>query len=441
MLNAVLLDGAAEVTVSVMGVWIHLAGAKHPDRVAIEGPSRSLTYAQVSTAAVEVAGALRGMGVVDGDRVALALPAVEDFVVALHGCFLAGAVAVPVDLRLTEEERAARMAGAKVVLTELPSPATVSWPGTLFGDAPVTVMHTSGTTAAPKQVVLTRGNWLANALGSAVALGLDLAERWLCPMPLTHVGGLSIPIRSSIYATTAVVHGRFDTERVLGDLMDPARRITLVSLVPTMLSRLLDAGLSRPPTLRWVLLGGGPISSALLERAAGAGVPVAPSYGMTETCSQVVTFGWPLPGAEVWTSQGEVVVRGPMVAASAVDPDGRLFTGDLGTFDDRGRLVITGRKADTIVTGGENVAPVEVEDVLLTHPGVADAAVFARPDGEWGEAVVAAVVLREGGTIAGEELRAFCAARLAGFKVPKEFMVVSGLPRSQTGKLLRHELV
>ena len=137
----------------------------------------------------------------------------------------------------------------------------------------MTVMHTSGTTAAPKQVVLTRGNWLANALGSAVALGLDPAERWLCPMPLTHVGGLSIPIRSSIYATTAIVHGRFDTERVLGDLMDPGRRITLVSLVPTMLSRLLDAGLSAAADAamgaawRWADLG------ALLERASAAGVP------------------------------------------------------------------------------------------------------------------------------------------------------------------------
>jgi o-succinylbenzoate---CoA ligase len=441
MLKAELLVGAPEVTVSMVTVWIHLAGRKHPDRVAIEGPSRALTYAQLSEEAIGVAGALQRDGVRPGDRVAVALPEVEDFAVALHGCLLHGAVAVPVDLRLTEEERAARLAGAEVVLTELPSGAAVSGPATAFGDAAVTVMHTSGTTAAPKQVVLTRGNWLANALGSAVALGLDPAERWLCPMPLTHVGGLSIPIRSSIYATTAVVHGRFDTERVLNDLMDPARRITLVSLVPTMLSRLLDAGLARPPALRWVLLGGGPIASALLERAAGAGVPVAPSYGMTETCSQIVTFGWPLPGAEVWTSSaGEVVVRGPMVAASALDPEGRLFTGDLGAFDDAGRLVITGRKADTIVTGGENVAPVEVEDVLLTHPDVADAGVFPRPDAEWGEAVVASVVLHEGATVGAEELRAFCVQRLAGFKVPKAFEFVSGLPRSQTGKLLRREL-
>ena len=107
-------------------------------------------------------------------------------------------------------------------------------------------MHTSGTTAAPKPVELTYSNLQASALGSAVALGLDPAERWLCPMPLAHVGGLSIPIRSAIYATTAVLHDRFDTEAVLDELMDPARRITLVSLVPTMLARLLDAGLERP---------------------------------------------------------------------------------------------------------------------------------------------------------------------------------------------------
>ena len=149
----------------MVSYWIHSARARQPDRVAVEGPSRSLTYAEVSKAAIGVAGALQRDGVRPGDRVALALPAVEDFVVALHGCVLAGSVAVPVDLRLTEEERAARFAGAGVVLTELPSPTTISWPMTSSDDAPVTVMHTSGTTAAPKQVVLTRGNWLANALG------------------------------------------------------------------------------------------------------------------------------------------------------------------------------------------------------------------------------------------------------------------------------------
>ena len=300
-------------------------------------------------------------------------------------------------------------------------------------------MHTSGTTAAPKPVVLTYRNFLASALGSAVALGLDPDERWLCPMPLTHVGGLSIPIRSAIYATTTVLHGRFETEAVLNALMDPARRTTLVSLVPTMLARLLDAGLDRPPTLRWALLGGGPIAPALLERAELVGVPVAPTYGMTEACSQIATFGWPLPGVELRTSKDEVIVRGEIVSTGALSDDGWLHTADLGRFDQRGRLEITGRKADTIVSGGENVAPIEVEDVLLEHPAVADAAVFGRQDPEWGEAVVAQVVLRVG-SVDEEDLRGHCSARLARFKLPKRFEFVDSVPRGPTGKLLRREL-
>ncbi len=424
-----------------MAYWIDTAAGKQPQRVALEGPERSLTYTELSAAAIGAAGALQRRGVESGDRVALALPAVEDFAVAVHGCLLAGAVAVPIDLRMTSEERAARMAGARLVVSEPLASAPLARPAAGDGDPAVAVMHTSGTTAAPKPVVLTYGNWMANALGSAVALGLDPAERWLCPMPLTHVGGLSIPIRSTVYATTAVVHGRFDTAAVLEELMNPERRITLVSLVATMLARLLEGGLANPPTLRWVLLGGGPIPTALLERAAAAGVPVAPSYGMTETCSQLATFGWPLPGGQVrLAGDGEVLVGGPMVSAGALAADGLLHTGDLGRFDQRGRLVITGRKADTIVTGGENVAPVEVEDVLLSHPAIADAAVHGREDPEWGEAVVASVVLADGLAASPAELRAHCAARLAGYKVPKRFEFVAALPRSPTGKLLRREL-
>jgi O-succinylbenzoic acid--CoA ligase len=273
-----------------------------------------------------------------------------------------------------------------------------------------------------------------------VALGLDTHERWLCPMPLSHVGGLSIPIRSAIYATTVVLHGRFDTEAVLAELMEPSRRITLVSLVPTMLARLLDAGLERPPTLRWALLGGGPIAPGLLARAQGAGVPVAPTYGMTEACSQIATFGWPLAGVDIRLAQDEVHVRGPIVSRGAVSADGWLHTGDLGQLDDRGRLQILGRKSDTIVTGGENVAPSEVEAVLLEHPAVADAGVRGRPDPEWGEAIEAFVVLRRGASASPAELQAHCAARVARFKTPKTIHVVASLPRTGSGKLLRRRL-
>jgi O-succinylbenzoic acid--CoA ligase len=423
--------------------WIHAAAERHPDRVAIAGPERSLTYTDLSLLAAQGARALRRLGAEPGARVALALPPGEDFMVAWHACMLAGNPAVPIDLRLTAEEQGQWLAGASVVVREPliatgpPRPAS-----SRGGNTVLAVMHTSGTTATPKRVGLTYSNFLASALGSAVALGLDQAERWLCPMPLTHVGGLSIAVRSAIYGTTAVLHGTFDTERVLDELMDPAQRITLVSLVPTMLARLLDAGLARPPTLRWALLGGGPIAPALLQRADRAGVPVAPTYGMTEACSQIATFGWPLPGVDVIaTEDDEVLVRGPIVSPEAADDDGWLHTGDLGRFDERGRLEITGRKADTIVTGGENVAPVEVESVLLAHPAVADAAVHPRTDAEWGEAVVATVVLRAGSRVTPDELRAFCAERLARFKVPKSVEFASDLPRSPSGKLLRRELV
>jgi o-succinylbenzoate---CoA ligase len=419
--------------------WLHLARAKHPDRVAVEGPDRSLTYAELFDAAISAAGALERIGA--GSRVALALPPGEEFVIALHGCLLATRAAVPIDLRLSEEERAQRTARAEVLVTEPLRAARGTIPRSVAGDPVVAVIHTSGTTAAPKPVELTHSNFQASALGSAVALGLDPAERWLCPMPLTHVGGLSIPIRSAIYATTAVLHRRFDTEAVLGELMDPSRRTTLVSLVPTMLARLLEAGLERPPALRWALLGGGPIPPRLLEQAASAGVPVAPSYGMTEACSQIATFGWPLPGVEVeLAADGEILVRGPIVSSGAIAEDGRLHTGDLGSFDARGRLLVTGRKADTIVTGGENVAPAEVEGVLLEHPAVSDAGVFGRPDPEWGEALVAVVVLRDGPAVDAAELRRFCRERLAPFKVPKAVEFAPELPRTGSGKLLRGQL-
>jgi O-succinylbenzoic acid--CoA ligase len=433
-----------------MEPWLSRAARVHPHRAALVTPERTWTYRELNDSARAVAGALRASGVGHGDRVALALPS-EELIVALHGCLAIGAAAVPIDLRLTEAERALRLQGVTRTLTELPvGPAAPERPLGLSDVA--TVMYTSGTTAGPKRVELTLSNWLWNAVGSAVALGLDPAERWLCPMPLAHVGGLSIALRSAIYGTTVLLHERFETERVRDALLDPAERVTLVSLVPTMLGRLLDAGLRQPPALRRVLLGGGPIPPALLARAGAAAITVSPSFGMTETCSQIATDGFPLLGAELALSDaGELLVRGPSVAAGAISGDGWLHTGDLGRFDEAGRLEIVGRTAETIVTGGENVAPTEIEAVLMEHDAVSDAAVIGRPDPEWGEAVVALIVPRLGwvhghphGTaldgVLAEDLRGFCAARLAPFKVPKRFELVETLPRSVTGKLQRRQL-
>jgi O-succinylbenzoic acid--CoA ligase len=361
-------------------------------------------------------------------RVAIAVPPGPDFAVLLHAIWLRGGVAVPHDLRLTPAERPA----ADHVIEELALGPAVQ-PEPLRLDAPAVALQTSGTTGAPKGVELTFANLLWSALGSAALLGVHREDRWLCALPLSHVGGLSILARSAIYGTAATILERWDTDAVAAELR--SGRATLVSLVPTTLARLLDAGVDEAPGLRWALLGGAPVSPALRERAAA--LPVAETYGLTEAASQVTTFGVPLFCTRVELDggeEGEILVSGPTVAGASP-----LRTGDLGRWRD-GRLEISGRLADTIVTGGENVAPAEVEAVLERHPVVAEAAVFGRPDPEWGEAVCALVVARPGMTVDERDLRAHCARNLAGFKVPKAIGLTASLPRTPSGKLVRAAL-
>jgi O-succinylbenzoic acid--CoA ligase len=409
--------------------WLSRAARRRPQARALG----ALTYAELDDRARRAAGHL---GAAAGERVAIALPPGHEFAIALHACLLSGAVAVPVDLRGSDPP----LAGAtKVVDAPLGNGAPVR-PRPHDLAATAIVVHTSGTTAAPRPVELTFGNWLWSALGSGVALGTRGGDVWLCTLPLSHVGGLSIIVRSAIYATAAIVQERWDTDMALSVIEDGA---TLVSVVPTTLQRLLDAGLQRPRHLRCALVGGGPCPPALLERATEAGVPVAQTYGLTEACSQVTTArpgdtlpdaGPPLFCTTVTIDDGEICVQGPTVAPQAGP---LLRTGDLGALDGEGRLNVTGRKADTIVTGGENVAPTEVEAVLEAHPGVAEALVRGRPDPQWGEAVVATVVLKDGCAVAEADLRSFCASHLAAFKVPKSIEFASALPRTTSGKLER----
>jgi o-succinylbenzoate---CoA ligase len=414
----------------VVESWLVRAARERPARAAVN----DVTYAELYERAVVAAAGLPRRA-----RVGLALPPGVDYVVALHACLLAGALVVPIDPRLTEAERpAVDLLFGEHLLVEQEVAAVHDL------DAPAILVHTSGTTSAPKPIRLTYGNWLWSALGSAVALGVDPDERWLCTLPLSHVGGLSILLRSAIYGTTAVVHERFETQRVLQALQQPDGP-TVVSLVPTTLARLLDAGLQQPPALRWALLGGAPLPPALIARAEAAGVRVAPTYGLTEACSQVATAGVPLfcTRVELDPQDGEILVAGPTLSPDArTDQDGRLHTGDLGAFDDDGLLRIVGRKADTIVTGGENVAPAEVEAVLEAHPAVLEAAVVARPDDEWGEAVVALIRPRDPAAPPAEaDLRAHCAAHLARFKLPKAYITrIEPLPRTPSGKLVRRGL-
>ncbi|MEA2482560.1 MAG: o-succinylbenzoate---CoA ligase [Thermoleophilaceae bacterium] len=402
-----------------------------------------VSFAALDAQAAAWALHLRDKGVGMGDRVATTLTGL-DFARLMHALPKIGAVLVPLNTRLTKVERAAVLDSARPALVvDAPLPHDSrdidrNYSGqcreSADPDEVFAVIHTSGTTGRPKAVELTYGNFHASALANAVNLGVEREDRWLCCMPLFHVGGVSILTRSAINQTEAIVHEGFDVDKVKKALA--GERITLVSLVPTQLSRLLDAGVTNPPSLRAALIGGGPVAQPLMKRASAAGIPVIPTYGMTETCSQVWT-GKPLPGAEIVNGPGsELLIRGPMVATTALADDGWLHTGDRGHIDPDGRLTVEGRIADTIVTGGENVAAAEVEEALISHPSVEDVAVVGRPDPEWGQVVTAFVV----GEVAAEDLRAHARSRLAGYKIPKRIEQIGEIPRNAAGKILRGKL-
>jgi O-succinylbenzoic acid--CoA ligase len=435
--------------------WLAQRAATCPDRVALIADGRQLTYEELEHEAGSVARRLAARGARRGAVVALDLPAGLDHAVLLHALMKVGAVALPLDGRLAPRERD--------VLLEREAPALVlsggGDSGAIEADLPLLGEHdldglvcriaTSGTTGRARLVGLTYGNHLWSAVGSAFNLGVDPTDRWLCCLPLHHVGGLSILMRSVIYGTGAVVQPAFDAARIAEALAEDG--VTIVSLVATQLVRLLEAGvdLSSP---RVILVGGGPVPIEALEEATGRGARVVQTYGLTEAASQVTTLapgdarrklgsaGRPLLTTHLRIQDGEILVQGPTVAPDLADEDGWLHTGDLGSIDDEGFLYVEGRIGDVIVTGGENVAPAEVEEVLLRHPGVADAAVVAREDAEWQEAVAAVVVRRAGAEVDVDELHRHCAGSLASYKVPKRFEFVPELPRTASGELLRGEL-
>ncbi len=428
-----------------LGHWLSGAAGRRPDRVAVAAPGESVTYRELLLRAVRAAGALHVRGVRRGQPVGLALDPGLPFVEALHGALLLGAPVVPVDPRLTGTERHALTRELDEVIErplrhesgvfQLPDPPERA-------DVAL-IISTSGTTGRPKQHEITFGNIQANARGLAQAMGLGDDERWLCPLPLSHVGGLMVVLRSALMATTAVLAPPpFDDRAIARQLREDG--ITIASLVPTQLQRLLDSGATAGPELRRILLGGGPMPRALLARAQQAGLPVCPSYGLTQACSTVTvaepgdleTAGRALPGVGVAvTVDGEILVSGGTVNAL-----GSLRTGDLGRIEADGRLVVTGRKGDVIITGGENVSPAEVEAVLAEHDDVVESAVFSRPHALWGESIAAMVVARPGSGLNAATLRAHCVERLAAFKVPKAFELVEDLPRTGSGKVRRADL-
>ena len=332
-----------------------------------------------------------------------------------------------------------------------------------------TILFTSGTTGRAKGVMLTHASLAASAAASRANLGTGPTDRWLLCMPLFHVGGLSILLRSAIDGFAVTLHESFD-EHAANAAID-GEGISIVSVVAVMLQRMLvvRGGAPYPATFRCALLGGGPASQPLLRDCADRGLPVVQTYGLTEAGSQVTTLGPSealahlgsagrvlvgtrvrvvrdgadtVPGdhGEIWV-QGATVMAGYYSDSDATAralTDGWLHTGDIGVLDADGYLSVLDRRDDLIVSGGENVYPAEVEAVLLAHPAVAEAAVVGLPDARWGRRPAAAVVLHPGMTVVPDNLRDFCAERLAAYKRPIDIRIVATLPRTAAGKLQRH---
>ncbi len=479
-----------------------LAGAARvrPDAPALDDGARGWSYRELDRRATAAAERLRAAGVT-GRAVALVSETTGSAALAVHAVLRAGGVLAPLSPRLTPEELQSaletlrphlllvaresreRVLGAGVRAVPLDAlegegsgaiarePSDQEDPAHQRALDPVALAHgvraalpegtravlwSSGTGGRARGVALTAANLEASVHAASERLGLRATDRWLASLGLAHVGGLMLVLRAAANGASLVTRGRFDPDEA-AELVE-AGAVTHASLVPTMLRQLLDViGDRHAPAFRCALVGGAACPPALLGGAQVAGVPVALTYGMTETTSQAATadpglvrrkpgtVGAPVARLELRVGLGgEILLRGPTVAAGYVgselpllDADGWLSTGDLGEIDGEGHLWITGRLSDRIVTGGVNVDPVEVEEVLRQHANVVEAVVVGVPDERWGEVVAAAVVCSSGAHPEPSELAELARARLSAAKVPRRWIFFAELPRSVNGKVDR----
>ncbi len=476
--------GPATARLTQMYDLLATTARARPDALALDDGARSWSYRELDQRVGAVAERLRALDVA-GQVVALASETTGAGAVAAHAVLRAGAVLAPVNPRLTADELrpaldvlcprlvlAAPEAWDRVLRADVrPVPLDAlegddsdapsrrafphaGWP-TLPARARV-ILWTSGTGGRPRGVALTEANLAASIQGASARLALDATDRWLASLGLAHVGGLVLVLRAAATGALLVARGRFLADEAAALIEGGA--VSHASLVPTMLKQLLDLIGDHPvPALRCLLVGGAVCPRPLLDAALDARLPLALTYGMTESTSQAATaepelirrkpgtVGTPLEGVELKVDEtGEVYLRGPTVAAGYVgselpllDAAGWLPTGDLGELDEDGHLWITGRRSDRIVTGGVNVDPIEIEDVLRLHAGVSEAVVVGVPDERWGEVVAAAVVRSVGAYPDPGELEELTRTRLTTAKVPRRWLFLTELPRNASGKVDR----
>ena len=460
--------------------WLAERAAQTPTNIALEFDSQTWTYSALNDWAESIAAHLESRGIKSGARVGIHLSNQPFYVALIHALARIGAVAVPLNLRLTESELKWQIeqsqcdlliseSGIDSISKRILNPEHFStlerFPARtrppLAPDSVQGIFFTSGTTGFPKGVILNFENYRANAVASADRLGVDPNERWLLTMPLYHIGGMTIVFRSAIYGTQIVLHSGFDVDKVHNALAN--ENITIISLVPTMLHRLLEKYPNFKPSssLRVILLGGASAPENLIRKSLDLNLPIALTYGLTEATSQVATStpeqtrtkpgsvgkalqgttikivdekNQPLPENQI----GEIVASGRTVMQGYLNSEklaGELKTGDIGHLDSDGDLWIHTRRTDLIISGGENIYPEEIERALTNHPAVSEACVIGLPDPAWGQSVAAAVVTRE--AVSEESLIQFLRGQIAGYKIPKQILFVESLPHTASGKLMR----
>lgn len=436
--------------------WLERSARLDPDGVFVETLTESRSFGDIDRASAQRAAALARQGVRQGSVVGLWASNTLDTIISMFAINQAGAVLQLLNTRLTVGELDAQLLateamgvlGSDEILAapamSLDSDTSEELRVASSDDELAVIAYTSGTSGEPKGVMLTHGNLRAAVVGSVEHLDHGPSDSWLCVLPLFHVGGASIVWRSAFVGSRVVLHDGFDADACTRAL----HQVTLASLVGAMLEPILSADAGPYKRLRAVLVGGGPTSPRLMDQAWSAGIPVLSTYGMTETASQLATAPLGLPprrrvsalsGVAIRIVGGEIQVAGAMVAgqyvggAEPLSDDGWLATGDLGTLDSE-MLAVTGRVRDIVITGGENVAPSEVETELMALDGVADCAVVGVPDDRWGELLAVVVVTDRDLASLKEELR----AELAGYKIPKRWERVRQVPRNHLGKIDRN---
>ena len=458
--------------------WLDSQINNNPDKIFIREGNKNYSYLDVYEIVKVYSRALLKSGIKRNDKIMICLPSGIGMVEAMLSCFDIGAIAVPISINMTSDEY-------KMIMDKIkPSMIITNWqekksfskypfllscieelPNIASGCSMIeniyennnndicVIILTSGTTSIPKAVQLTYGNFEMSCKNWNGFLLFEEKDQFLCCLPLNHIGGLAVIIRALIYGFSVNLISNFDAINVNNAISN--NPVTIISLVPTMLKRILsiDEGLNSLQSLRYILLGGGPSPESLLDYCIENHLPIVKVYGMTETCSG--TFGLkvleephnklyagrPFPGIKAWIENGTIHISGDVVMAGYLNEEvvnGVHDSNDLGHMDDD-LLFLNIRRKDLIVSGGENINPIEVEEQLINMDGILDSAVVGEEDEEWGQRVIAYVVF-ESNELNETFIKNKLTKILSKHKIPKKIIKVPLIPRNELGKIIYRDL-